>query len=273
MILSQKVMLGFSVIFFMLLFVFLSSCSSDVAEQVGQVSTDTVVVDSVESMSEVKLSNEWFIRRYSVESSNKWLPLNSMAKPSFGMYELSKFPNVDATETQQLVANDMIQKTKETAIKKGWLDFEKAQQDGFTNMYKDRIHFVNRSFLYDGEIANPDKPEFLMFYETQYGPMLMGVMFAVEQHGPQFGGPLTVWHYHVEQQICYEKGILPIAQYNENGECEKGVPKGKSPEMLHLWFFEHPEGRFATRMRLTKKQFDQAVLEVSAMYRELGFLD
>ena len=33
--------------------------------------------------------------------------------------------------------------------------------------------------------------------------------------------------------------------------CSIGTPSSKSPEMIHVWFLDHRQGPFATRMRLS----------------------
>ncbi len=38
-----------------------------------------------------------------------------------------------------------------------------------------------------------------------------------------------------------------------DGVCEKGVKMHRSSEMMHVWLIHHPEGPFATTMRLGKK--------------------
>lgn len=232
----------------------------------------------------------WYIRRYHHLTPKPWVLKeafdNTMNKHAHheehsghvgehshhGMYELTQFPNMKASVTQQKVADEFIAKTLQASVNNGWLDIKKAREDGFSEMYGDRIHFVNKRFLYDTDLITPERPEFLMFYQTQYGPMLMGVMYVAETKGPQIGGPLTLWHYHIERDICYERGILPIGQYDKNGHCAKGISRDKSPEMMHVWFFNHPEGRFATRMRLTEEQFEQAVKEVLEIYKKQGAL-
>ena len=131
------------------------------------------------------------------------------------------------------------------------------------------VHFVNKEYVFDGETLNPDKPEVLMYYKTNEGDFLMGVMFlAVGQRGPQVAGPLSKWHYHIDRRMCYEQDVLPIDRREEGGTCEKGTPNIRSSEMLHLWFFDHPEGRFATRMGLTEELLRFGIEQVRELQRE-----
>ena len=57
------------------------------------------------------------------------------------------------------------------------------------------------------------------------------------------------------------KGLLAVALPNRARECERGVPVSRSPEMLHLWLLDHPEGLFATRMRIRPDVLERLVDE------------
>ena len=47
--------------------------------------------------------------------------------------------------------------------------------------------------------------------------------------------------------------LLAVDVPNLAGECARGLPRVRSPEMLHVWLIEHPEGPFSTRMRIRPK--------------------
>jgi hypothetical protein len=49
---------------------------------------------------------------------------------------------------------------------------------------------------------------------------------------------------------CIRDGVIGIG-YAELGECEEGDPSFRSPEMLHVWLFDHPAGRFSSMMHLS----------------------
>jgi len=102
-----------------------------------------------------------------------------------------------------------------------------------------------------------------MYYKTEQGEFLMGVMFiAVGRRGQQVAGPLSKWHYHIDRGMCYEQGVLPIGRHEEGESCEAGVANIRSPEMLHVWFFDHPDGRFATRMGLSQEQLKTGIRQI-----------
>lgn len=170
-----------------------------------------------------------------------------------GMYEVTRYPNRGPTDEERARAADLVQKTRAAAEKNGWFDYERASAAGFALLPGlDHLHFGKKEFLADGRVLDPERPEFLMFYDTPEGKRLTGVMFleaTPEGHGPQVGGPLTVWHYHTWPPQCQVDGTS-IAPPREDGTCERGVLSPRSPEMLHVWFVEHPEGPFATEMQL-----------------------
>ena len=78
-------------------------------------------------------------------------------------------------------------------------------------------------------------------------------MVPMEVEGQQIGGPLTVWHYHLwSGPTCIVKGRIGMGRAKK-GKCKEGEPSQKSPEMLHVWFVDHPDGRFASGMSLPEE--------------------
>jgi hypothetical protein len=118
----------------------------------------------------------------------------------------------------------------------------------------DEFHLVNQAHLDDGTELDPTRPEFVVI-DPDAGTVL-GAMFLwpADEHGPQFGGPATVWHYHDARSggdnfRCWD-GFLPFpGDYDATSDqCQRGVRRDRSPEMLHVWAIDHPQGPFATRM-------------------------
>jgi len=125
---------------------------------------------------------------------------------------------------------------------------------------------VNEEYLLDGRTLDPERPEYLMYYDTSRGKSLVGFMFYVseiDERGEQIGGPLTVWHYHVwSRPHCFAKrGLLAVGFAGPEGECERGEPSFRSAEMLHVWLVDHPHGPFATRMRIDPRLLEHLVRE------------
>ena len=79
-----------------------------------------------------------------------------------------------------------------------------------------------------------------------------------EERGPQVGGPLTIWHYHIwSEPACLFRGMFTVGFLNNSGLCDEGVISQRTPEMIHVWFIDHPDGPFATGMTLSDEQIQQ----------------
>ena len=172
------------------------------------------------------------------------------------LYDVNRYTTEDSDGVYLENAWRLYNRTYENAREQGWLDLKKAKQDGFNNTYS-VDHYVNTDYYRDDQTLNPSKPEFLMFRKNSTGSnILVGVMYMlndVETEGKQVGGPLTKWHYHTfEEQKCYYSGYSISLTDN----CPDQYYSNKSPEMLHVWFVEHPEGVFATDMAVSLREVD-----------------
>ena len=207
----------------------------------------------------------WYMNSY-FEKDERWrfeasTNLNSL---KLGMYELTQYPYQEPTQAQAEAASKLVQDSFDIVERNGWLSKEKALSDGYEKMYGDPVHFVNVEYVFDGETLNLEKPEVLMYYKTREGDFLMGIMFlAIGERGPQVAGPLTEWHFHIDRRMCYERGVLPIDTIDDRKSCGKGVPNIRSPEMLHVWFFDHPDGRFATTMGLSEEVLNFGIRQIN----------
>jgi hypothetical protein len=169
-------------------------------------------------------------------------------------YEVTTDPNATPTAEDQQRAKDFVRATFDAAKRHGWFDYDTGLADGFQLMHDDPLHFAKPEYVEDDEILNPDKPEFLMYYDTERGKMLAGVMYLTRsphERGPQFGGPLTIWHYHIwDTPRCLKGQMLVCGDPQSTGDCAEGEATRRSPEMIHVWLFDHPHGRFASTMAL-----------------------
>lgn len=157
------------------------------------------------------------------------------------------------TPEQRAWADDFYYRSLEAAKRNGWFDYEKARADGYVKMWKDRAHYQNEEFIFDDTILDPDRPEFLMYLDAPEGKVLLGFMYftrSLEEKGPELGGPLARWHFHpwAPRGMCAVKGILPVGRPDEEGRCAEGELVMRSAEMLHVYFVDHPLGRFADGM-------------------------
>jgi hypothetical protein len=172
------------------------------------------------------------------------------------IWEVSEYaPGVQPTAGQRRAAADLVERSERAAHKKGWEDIEQGLADGFSMIPGDGTHYFNEEFIMDDRVLDPERPEFLMYYNTPKGRRLVGYMYRVRDlgdRGPQIGGPLTVWHYHVWDHVaCLRPNKLPTGQPAHRGRCQQGlVPSHRSPEMVHVWFIDRPQGPFATDMAI-----------------------
>jgi len=183
------------------------------------------------------------------------------------MLEVTRYAGVDPTPEQKKAADDLVRRCHESAAAHGWYDFARASADGFKLKVSDETHYNNIAFLFDDRVLDPDHPEYLMFYDTPKGKVLAGFMFVPRsntEEGPQVGGNLTRWHYHTwPRPICLVKGVLDTGPVVD-GKCATGAPSARSPEMMHVWLVNHPQGPFATGMYLSPELLERLLRERDA---------
>lgn len=194
--------------------------------------------------------------RQTDEIQTRWTSEPSKVPSEPGTYEATIHPCATATEAQSAAAQELLEKSFDAAVRNGWFDKEKALADGYRIQHHgEHVHFVNSEYLTDGEVLSPDKPEFLVFFEENGVPELAGFMYVMEgvmDRGPQIGGPLTVWHYHVMHPMCMKDG-LHAGMPDADGNCATGERTTRSPEMLHSWFWKRKDGPFSSDMSMPAK--------------------
>jgi len=154
------------------------------------------------------------------------------------------------TPDQQLWADQFYQRALAAALKHGWFDFKTAMADGFQVDRVNRTHFPNLQNMFDGAVLDPERPEWLIYNDLpDGGKILMGFMFftnKLEDVGPTPAGALAQWHFHpFAQPRCAVNGIWSVSWADDRGRCAEGIPVMRSPEMFHVWFIDHPLGRFS----------------------------
>jgi len=210
----------------------------------------------------------WYVSDFFKREEQWELETTDYGTLKMGMYELTQYPYQEASQAHKDAANKFVNDSFDVVVRNGWLSKEKGLSDGYEKMFGDPVHFVNKEYVFDGETLNPDKPEVLMYYKTNEGDFLMGVMFlAIGQRGPQVAGSLSKWHFHIDRRMCYERGVLPIGGIKDGGSCETGFSNVRSPEMLHVWFFDHPEGKFATSMGLSAELLKSGIRQVQELQK------
>ncbi len=194
-------------------------------------------------------------------AEREWRPMSQVPSPSettanrMVIREVTGFPpDSKTTPDQERAGRDLVERCYEAARKHGWYDIEKGLADGFTNLIDER-HYGNDEFTSDDRILDPDRPEFLMYYDTPGGKRLAGFMFrarSLEENGPQPAGPEMVWHYHVWQRgRCLAENLIPMNHHRPPKDCPPDTTLAhRSAEMVHVWLLDHPKGPFATEMNL-----------------------
>jgi hypothetical protein len=133
-------------------------------------------------------------------------------------------------------------------------DFAVAQAEGYRQITlgaRGLAHYLNQTYYLDGRVLDPERPESLMYFRMPDGELkLVGVMFLMppDEPGPRIGGALTAWHAH--DNLCYSTrtGVI-TALTNAAGQCPAGtVYRGKTPEMMHVWLVDNPDGVFGDDM-------------------------
>ena len=120
------------------------------------------------------------------------------------------------------------------------------------------VHYVNPAYLTDADVLNPQHVQSLIYFNGKNGPQLIGAMYIMPrayETGPQIGGPLTVWHQH--SNICFDD-VTGVAvafvrsgdsdSTDKSGSCPRGSTLKVTPQMLHVWLIDNPEGPFASTM-------------------------
>jgi len=122
----------------------------------------------------------------------------------------------------------------------------------------DVVHYVNPAYMVDADILDPQHIQSLIYFNGPRGMMLIGAMYIMPRRGmdgPQIGGPLTVWHMH--SNICFDNTTgVAVAFVHSGGEdttdksgsCPRGSTNKTTPQMLHVWLIDNPDGPFASTM-------------------------
>lgn len=187
------------------------------------------------------------------------LPDEPQKKPRMVIYEVTTYPEGARPTSEQIQASeDLVARCFDAATRHGWFQFKNGLDQGYSLLFGDQRHYVQPEYVFDDAILDCDKPEFLMYYDTSEGKGLAGLMFYVASPtgwGPQIGGPLTLWHYHVWAPVqCLRDEMLLVGTGDEQGRCKEGVPMHRSPEMIHVWFIDRPKGPFTSSMYLREDE-------------------
>ncbi len=163
------------------------------------------------------------------------------------------------TAAQLEAAAKLLQDTRAAVAR--YADLNAAIAAGYTPMEPPDIqivHYVNRAYMTDAYVLDPQHIQSLIYFNGKQGPVLIGAMYIMPRRGedgPQVGGSLTVWHQH--SNICFDDitgvavAFLHSGLFDNNdksGACPRGSSATRTPQMLHVWLIDNPDGPFASTM-------------------------
>jgi hypothetical protein len=122
--------------------------------------------------------------------------------------------------------------------------------DGFTG----HEHYINWSYLDDGHLLDPDRPESLVYQTFRDGRprQLVAAMYMLGSTDtlddvPDLGGALTQWHVHEDLCFTDTPGDHKVrALTRPDGTCAPPLVKPAQGPMIHVWITPHECGPFAS---------------------------
>jgi hypothetical protein len=156
------------------------------------------------------------------------------------------------TAAEQTRAETLVKATLADLPK--YADTATAERDGFHSI-GDSItgdeHLVKWSYVNDGRILDPTRPESLVYEMRNSKKTLVAAMFMMPFGSrftdvPDVGGKLTQWHVHNDLCLTDDPNQKVLAGVAFAGrKCGPGTTKAGNTPMLHVWIVPHPCGPFA----------------------------
>jgi hypothetical protein len=171
-------------------------------------------------------------------------------QPRSGRAQLRATPGVTDA---QLARADHLLDTTITDIPT-WNTPAKAQAAGYRTI-GDSVtgdeHYVNWSYVDDGHILDPKRPESLVYEYRGGSQKLVAAMYMLPFGStfadvPDVGGSLTQWHVHADLCLTEDPNQKFVAGFAAlDGPCPAGTTKAGNTPMLHVWIVPNPCGPFA----------------------------
>ena len=161
--------------------------------------------------------------------------------------DLSGVPGVSLQ--QQARAEALLAKTVDRLPQ--WADPAFAEANGFRSI-RDGVtgveHYLNRTFIEDDVMLDPDKPESLVYDTTVSPKKLVAAMYMATPGTtldtvPDIGGALTQWHIH--NNLCFNTQGQVAGLTQPDGSCRAPLVKGEEIPMIHAWIVTRPCGPFS----------------------------
>jgi hypothetical protein len=159
------------------------------------------------------------------------------------------------TGAQLQAANALVAGTRRTLAR--FADLGDARAAGYVPHWRGREtikHYFNPTYVTDGRVLDPFRPEGLMYAYTDHGPVPVAAVYLMnhaDEPGRAVGGCLTVWHKH--ENLCSidpANGMITGLRA-QGGRCPRGQVPWAAPPMLHTWGIDIPGGPFAHRVSVT----------------------
>jgi len=151
-----------------------------------------------------------------------------------------------ATEAQEKGAAELAEATAKGVRK--YRDLHAAQRDGYRAAQPLQglgVHFDNKAYQSDDRILDPERPEQLVYAIGGGKAVLLGAVFQMQTAGvpgPAVGGPITRWHAH---NVCVTIAPPGFGVVSPFGTCPSLTLTATTPEMMHVWTIEQPDGPYA----------------------------
>ncbi len=161
--------------------------------------------------------------------------------------DLSGVPGVSLQ--QQARAEALLARTVDRLPK--WSDPAFAEANGFRSIRDGSTgveHYLNRAFIEDDVMLDPDQPESLVYDTTVSPKKLVAAMYMATpgttlETVPDIGGALTQWHIH--NNLCFNGQGHVAGLTQGDGSCRPPLVKGEELPMIHAWIESRPCGPFS----------------------------
>lgn len=191
-------------------------------------------------------------------ASVQWTAPNGTVAAAAG-HSHAAVPAAGVTGAQLQAALQLVDATRAAVAR--YADERAAIQAGYAPMEAEGLpimHYVNKAYFTEADILNPSHVQSVIYYKSPRGPVLIGAMYIMPKlgmPGPEVGGSLTVWHHH--DNLCFDRttGVIVAFAHDssantteKSGTCPRGSSNSSTPEMLHVWLIDNPDGPFGSDM-------------------------
>jgi hypothetical protein len=178
------------------------------------------------------------------------MPTSTTDPPAPGPGTLRAGPGVSPTELRR--AARLLAST--IAALPRWHTPAKAYAAGYRSIGDTKSaveHYVNWSYVNDGHVLDPARPESVVFQRRHGAQVAVAAMYSLPLGStfadvPDVGGALTQWHVHRNLCLTNDPQQRIILRFTApDGSCPAGTSKASNTPMLHVWTVPNPCGPFA----------------------------